>query len=92
MPSNAKVLIHYGPYEATGIVEHRESRLQGLKAILTKDGHTVVLVKIQDRNSVEITVNGENIFQCDINDLDYGSDGELDQLCIQAKDAVKKAY
>jgi hypothetical protein len=41
-------------------------------AILTKDGHTVVLVKIQDRNSVEITVNGENIFQCDINDLDYG--------------------
>lgn len=31
MPDNAKVFIKYGPYEAVGIVEYRDSRLQGLK-------------------------------------------------------------
>lgn len=31
MPTNAKVFISYGPYEAVGIVDYRESRLQGLK-------------------------------------------------------------
>jgi len=31
MPDNAKVFITYGPFEATGTVEYRESRLQGLK-------------------------------------------------------------
>ncbi|XP_053392918.1 UPF0728 protein-like [Mercenaria mercenaria] len=92
MPNNAKVFIHYGPYEAAGIVDHRESRLKGLQAILKKDGHTVELVKAEDWNSVELNVNGEQVFKCDINDLDYGSDGELDSLCIKARDAVKKAY
>ncbi|XP_052786254.1 UPF0728 protein-like [Mya arenaria] len=92
MPSNAKVFIKYGPYEAVGNVEYRDSRLQGLKAILTKDGHTVEFVKVEDRNAVELCVNGETVFTCDINELDYGSDGELDPLCIKAKEAVKKAY
>ena len=32
MPSNAKVYLHYGPYEAAGTVEYRQSRLQGLKS------------------------------------------------------------
>ncbi|KAL4239834.1 hypothetical protein ACF0H5_000636 [Mactra antiquata] len=92
MPSRANVFIQYGPYEATGIVDHRESRLKGLEAILTKDGHNVSLVKIEDRNAVELLVNGESIFKCDITELDYGSDGELDPLCLKAKEAVKKAY
>ncbi len=41
-------------------------------AVLKQDGHTVELVKINDRNAVELYVNGELIFSCDINDLDYG--------------------
>ncbi|XP_052268976.1 UPF0728 protein-like [Dreissena polymorpha] len=92
MPSNAKVFIKYGPYEAAGVVDYRDSRLRGLQAILTKNGHSVKLVKIEDPNTVELSVNGETVFTCDIKDLDYGSDGELDPLCIKAKDAVKKAY
>lgn len=32
MPQYAKVQIHYGPYEAAGIVEHRTSRLEGLQS------------------------------------------------------------
>lgn len=31
MPSNANVIIYYGPYEACGIVEHRTTRLDGLQ-------------------------------------------------------------
>ena len=30
MPANTQVYLHYGPYEACGVVDHRPSRLQGL--------------------------------------------------------------
>ncbi|ESP03788.1 hypothetical protein LOTGIDRAFT_156350 [Lottia gigantea] len=92
MPTNAKVLIHYGPYETCGIVIHREARLEGLQEVMEKDGHTVELVQMSDRNRVEIWVNGELIFDCDIRDLDYGGDGDLDEKCHQALEAVRKAY
>jgi len=92
MPSNAKVYINYGPYLAVGTVEHRLSRLQGLKCVLTKDGHTVEFVELEDWDAVELSVNGEIVFKCDINNLDYGSDGELDPLCAKAREAVMKAY
>ena len=32
MPANAHVEIHYGPYEACGIVEHRIARLEGMSS------------------------------------------------------------
>ena len=41
-------------------------------ASLTKDGHTVNLVKVDDWNCVEVSVNGETVFTCDIRKLDYG--------------------
>ena len=41
-------------------------------AILEKDGHKVALVQINDRNAVELWVNGELVFQCSIVELDYG--------------------
>jgi len=31
MPSNAKVFIKYGPYEAVGVVDYRDARLKGLQ-------------------------------------------------------------
>ena len=31
-----------------------------------------MLEPIQDWNSIEISVNGETVFTCDIRDLDYG--------------------
>ncbi|KAL3877208.1 hypothetical protein ACJMK2_034948 [Sinanodonta woodiana] len=92
MPVNAKVFIHYGPYEACGIVDHRQPRLEGLKCMLTGDGHTVETVEIEDWNRVELWVNGEKIFTCDIRNLDYGSDGELDPLCNEALKSVRKAF
>lgn len=92
MPANANVFIKYGPYKAVGVVQHRDSRLRGLQAVLTKYGHKVKFEPIEDWNRVEITVNGETVFTCDIRDLDYGGDGELDQLCLEAKEKVDKAY
>jgi len=92
MPSNAKVFLHYGPYEAAGTVEYRQSRLQGMKTILSRAGHIVELRPFKDWNVVEIWVNGEKIFNCDIRNLDYGGDGDLDPLCQEACEAVRRAY
>ena len=40
-------------------------------AVLEKDGHSVNYQQISDWNTVEIYVNGEQVFKCDIQDLDY---------------------
>ncbi|KAL8624234.1 hypothetical protein ACOMHN_027540 [Nucella lapillus] len=92
MPSNAHVKIHYGPYEACGIVEHRTARLEGMQKILQSDGHQTELVCIMDWNVVEVWVNGEMIFKCDIRELEYGGDGQLDRLCSDAVKAVRQAF
>ncbi|MBN3302780.1 UPF0728 protein C10orf53 homolog [Amia ocellicauda] len=92
MPANSSVTVRFGPYESCGIVEHRTSRLQGLQAALAEDGHQCVLQRIPDWNTVELIVNGELVFHCNIKDLDFGGDGKLDPLCQDAKTAVKKAY
>ncbi|XP_062940782.1 UPF0728 protein C10orf53 homolog [Cynocephalus volans] len=93
MPENAVVIVRYGPYSAVGLsVEHRTFRLQGLQAVLARDGHKVVLEKIEDWNVVELVVNGEAVFHCSIQDLEFGGDGKLDPLCEEARIAVLKAY
>ncbi|XP_052068807.1 UPF0728 protein-like [Mytilus californianus] len=92
MPPNAQVLVAHGPYEACGNVDYRTSRLEGLQAMLHKEGHTVELEEIEDWNKVEIWVNGEKVFDCKIQDLEYGSDGELDPLCQKAVENVNNAF
>ncbi|KAG5831157.1 UPF0728 protein C10orf53 homolog [Anguilla rostrata] len=92
MPPNSLVIVRYGPYESCGTVEYRTFRLEGLEAALTEDGHRCVLEKIQDWNKVELVVNGECVFACNIRDLEFGGDGRLDPLCQDAKSAVKDAY
>ncbi|XP_043911623.1 UPF0728 protein C10orf53 homolog [Protopterus annectens] len=92
MPQNALVTIRFGPYESSGLVEHRILRLQGLQAVLQADGHRCILEEITDWNTVELIVNGENIFHCNIKDLEFGGDGLLDPLCQAAREAVLKAY
>ena len=92
MPENASVTLEYGPYEACGIVDYRDSRLQGLETQLTRKGHNVNRKKTKDWNVVRLIVNGELVFNCNIKDLDYGGDGELDELCKNAVIAVDNAY
>ncbi|XP_047558783.1 UPF0728 protein C10orf53 homolog isoform X1 [Lutra lutra] len=93
MPKDAVVIIHYGPYSAVGLpVEYRTFRLEGLQAVLTRDGHKVILEKIEDRNVVELMVNEEIVFHCNIQDLEFGGDGKLDPLCEEARIAVLNAY
>nr|XP_004049447.2 UPF0728 protein C10orf53 homolog isoform X1 [Gorilla gorilla gorilla] len=73
MPKNAVVILRYGPYSAAGLpVEHHTFRLQGLQAVLAIDGHEVILEKIEDWNVVELVVNEEVIFHCNIKDLEFG--------------------
>ncbi|KAI4550090.1 hypothetical protein MJT46_018816 [Ovis ammon polii x Ovis aries] len=73
MPKNAQVIVRYGPYSSIGLsVEHRTYRLEGLLAVLAEDGHQVLLEKIEDWNVVELMVNGEVVFRCNIKDLEFG--------------------
>jgi len=92
MPEQASVTLEYGPYEACGVVEYRDSRLQGLETQLTRKGHTVMRKVTKDWDILRLIVNGELVFTCKIKDLDYGGDGELDHLCINAIEAVDNAY
>ncbi|XP_040178387.1 UPF0728 protein C10orf53 homolog [Rana temporaria] len=93
MPEKALITVRYGPYSnCSGVLRHSLSRLEGLRAVLASDGHSVVLEEIPDRNAVELVVNGETVFQCNIKDLDFGGDGLLDPLCEDARQAVMKAY
>ncbi|XP_028845832.1 UPF0728 protein C10orf53 homolog [Denticeps clupeoides] len=86
------VMIKYGPYASCGVVEHRTFRLEGLQAALEENGHTCVLEMTQDWSKVELVVNGELVYECDINDLEFGGDGRLDCLCQEAVKAVENAY
>ncbi|ELK35238.1 hypothetical protein MDA_GLEAN10013144 [Myotis davidii] len=74
MPKNAVVTLRYGPYSAVGLsVEHRTFRLEGLQAVLAADGHLVTLEKMEDWNVVELKVNEEVVFHCNIKDLEFGN-------------------
>ncbi|XP_025774195.1 UPF0728 protein C10orf53 homolog [Herpailurus yagouaroundi] len=93
MPKNALVILRYGPYSAVGLsVEYRTFRLEGLQAVLARDGHNVILEKIEDWNVVELMVNEEVVFHCNIKDLEFGGDGKLDPLCEEARIAILNAY
>uniref|UniRef100_A0ABI7WQY7 Uncharacterized protein n=1 Tax=Felis catus TaxID=9685 RepID=A0ABI7WQY7_FELCA len=61
-------------------------------AVLARDGHNVILEKIEDWNVVELMVNEEVVFHCNIKDLEFGGDGKLDPLCEEARIAVLNAY
>ncbi|XP_031217510.1 UPF0728 protein C10orf53 homolog isoform X4 [Mastomys coucha] len=63
-----------------------------MAAVLTKDGHQIILEQIEDWNLVELVVNEETVFQCDIQDLEFGGDGKLDPLCEEARIAVLNAF
>ena len=55
------------------MVRQREFKLTILVAgLLEGDGHSVQLVRITDRNAVELWVNGEQVFTCSILQLDFG--------------------
>lgn len=41
---------------------------------------------------MEIIVNEEKVFKCSLTDLEFGGDGELDPIVIEAEKFVNKAY
>lgn len=93
MPQRANVFIYYGPYKSNGTVEHRVDRIIGLKSYLELKGHKVTEIKKNSFwNNLELVVNGEHVFKCRVEDLDFGGDGELDDLVLKAENAVAKAF
>uniref|UniRef100_A0AAR2JZF5 Uncharacterized protein n=1 Tax=Pygocentrus nattereri TaxID=42514 RepID=A0AAR2JZF5_PYGNA len=80
MPETSLVIIRYGPYKSCGVVDHRTFRLDGLQAVLKDCGHSYVLEKIPDWNQVELVVNGECIYKCNINDLEFGNNSSFSEI------------
>ncbi|XP_046886047.1 UPF0728 protein C10orf53 homolog isoform X1 [Hypomesus transpacificus] len=91
MPQNS-VVIRYGAYESCGVVKHSTFRLEGLQAALNESGYQCVLQPTCDWNMVELVINGECVYTCNIKQLEFGGDGKLDPLCKRALAAVKDAY
>ncbi|XP_026873241.2 UPF0728 protein C10orf53 homolog [Electrophorus electricus] len=92
MTHTSPIIVRYGPYESCGIVEHRTFRLEGLQATLKECGYIWVLEKTSEWNQLELMINGECVYKCNINDLEFGGDGRLDPLCQDAIDTVRSAY
>jgi hypothetical protein len=60
---------------------------------LSSKGHKVIeLRKAKQWNNLEIIVNEEHVFKCKLNELEFGGDGELDPLVVEAELLVKNAY
>ena len=43
-------------------------------------------------NNMEVIVNNESVFKCKLDQLEFGGDGQLDPLVIEAEKLVQKAY
>jgi hypothetical protein len=64
-----------------------------LLGYLKTKGHQVVAMEnVKYWNYLEIIVNGESVFNASLDSLDFGGDGELDPLVVQAEKAVLNAY
>ncbi|XP_041261047.1 UPF0728 protein C10orf53 homolog [Onychostruthus taczanowskii] len=59
----------------------------GLKA----DGHHLIPEVVTNWDAVDLVVNREMAFHCNIYELDFGGDGKLDPLCEEARKAVLNA-
>ena len=56
-------------------------------------GHRIIeLKKAKNWNNLEVFVNGESVFKCKLNELEFGGDGELDPMVIQAEKLVHEAF
>lgn len=55
-----------------------------LLAYLTNLGYSVSTHQIPIRNVCEVHVYDLKVFECDIRNLQFGGDGELDDLCHEA--------
>ncbi|XP_031973025.1 UPF0728 protein C10orf53 homolog [Corvus moneduloides] len=60
-------------------------------AILKADGHHVIQKVVTDWNAVDLVVDREIVFHCNIHDLDFGGNGKLDPRCEEARKAVLNA-
>ncbi|XP_014105559.1 PREDICTED: UPF0728 protein C10orf53 homolog [Pseudopodoces humilis] len=58
---------------------------------LKTDGHQLILEVVTGWNAVDLEVNREIVFHCNIHDLDFEGDGKLDPLCEEARKAVLNA-
>ncbi|KAK9738080.1 Uncharacterized protein family UPF0728 [Popillia japonica] len=85
------IILHYGPYEAHGVIKHRTQRLHGLLTCLTAKQYEVEIVPSQYVNRLAIEMQGSIIFQCDIRNLLFNMECEDDIICQRLIAAIEEA-
>ena len=64
-----------------------------IKEYIESKGHKVIeLRQAKNWNNVQVIVNEQNVFKCKLNELEFGGDGQLDHLAIEAEQLIQKAY
>ena len=64
-----------------------------MTAYLKTKGHRIIdFRKAKNWNNLEIFVNGESIYNCKLSQLEFGGDGELDPMVIEAERLISKAF
>ncbi|CAF0808031.1 unnamed protein product [Adineta ricciae] len=82
--AQTRVLIKYGPYQSFNGVQHKPDRIKGLELYLTNLGYAVTTQMIPIRNVCEVHAYDMKVYECDIRDLQFSGDGDLDSLCHEA--------
>lgn len=85
------VILHYGPYEAYGVIKHRTQRLHGLLTVLTTKDYEVEIIPCQHLNRLTVEMEGSIIFQCDIRHLLFNMECEDDAVCQRVIAAIDEA-
>nr|XP_054493392.1 UPF0728 protein C10orf53 homolog [Agelaius phoeniceus] len=67
--------------------QHKAGAAAGLEA----EGHHLILEVVTNWNAVDLVVDRDIVFHCNIYDLGFGGDGKLDPLCEEARKAVLNA-
>uniref|UniRef100_A0A8C0VED4 Uncharacterized protein n=1 Tax=Cyanistes caeruleus TaxID=156563 RepID=A0A8C0VED4_CYACU len=62
---------------------------RGCSSCLKTDGHQLILGVVTE--VLDLEVDREIVFHCNIYDLDFEGDGKLDPLCEEARKAVLNA-
>ncbi|UJR36744.1 hypothetical protein I4U23_029459 [Adineta vaga] len=76
--------LKYGPYKSFNGVQHKPDRVKGLELFLTNLGYAVSTQPIPIRDVCEVHVYDLKVFECNIRDLQFSGDGDLDNLCHEA--------
>ncbi|XP_073951942.1 uncharacterized protein isoform X2 [Choristoneura fumiferana] len=85
------VKIFYGPYTSFHTTSHKPQKLLGTRDKLRKLGYRVDLIPVHHINYCLFVMIGHEIFRCDIQNLQFNTESDLDPVSQRAVEACLQA-